>query len=164
MQLFIPFFDRLSIGTRLFILAAFAFAAIAAAALLFIVDDQRLEQALEEHAAAVRISQYTHEIEIGLASLRTRQHAFLTSGDPATAEAYSQASARLRAVLKALGDIPLAAEVRTHVDTLRDGVAEHTEAFRKLIDSGRREAAGPRRGPGHPPHRGADHWNRWKPS
>ncbi len=135
MQLFIPFFDRLSIGARLFILAAFAFAAIAAAALLFAVADQRMEQALEEHAAASRVSQYTHEIEIGLASLRTRQHAFMISGDPATAQAYTQASARLRAVLKALGDIPLAAEVRTHVDTLRDGVAEHAEAFRKLTAS-----------------------------
>lgn len=126
----------MSISVRLFLLAGFGFAAIAAAALLFIFADHRMEKALEDHAAAARVSQYTHEIEIGMTSLRTRQHAFLTSGDAATAEAYAQASARLRAVLKVLGDVPLAADARTHIDTLRDGIAEHAEAFRKLTNAG----------------------------
>ena len=129
-------FERLSISLRLILLAGFACAAIAAAALLFAVADGRMDEALKNHAAAARIGQYTHEIEIGMASLRTRQHAFLTTGDAATAEAYAQASARLGAVLKALADIPLAAEVRTHLDTLRDGIAEHAEAFRKLTNPG----------------------------
>lgn len=134
MSLRLPFLDHLGVGTRMTLLSGIALAAIAAAAVLFGLADRRLEKALEDHAESVRIQEFTHEIEAGIAGLKSQQAAFLVSGEAATAEAYARNSARLLAVLESLGEIARAGEIRNHIDTLRDGIADHAESFGKLAD------------------------------
>jgi|GEM_PF-3500828 len=132
----IPLIDRLRVGTRLFSLVALALIAIGAATLLFSVADRRLEDAFSEHAAALKIQDLTHEIAAGIGSLRSHQTAFLAGGDVRAVEAYSREAARLRALLETLAKIKQAGSVRTDIDTLHDGLAEHAAEFRKLADLG----------------------------
>ncbi|MCG8510620.1 MAG: HAMP domain-containing protein, partial [Rhodospirillales bacterium] len=142
MSLRIPFFDDLGVGARLAVLAGFALAAVAAAAILFAVADRRLEKAFRNHSESVRIQESTHGIEAGIAGLKSHQVSFLISGEAAAAEAYAQESARLLAVLESLGGIARADEIRNHIDTLRDGLGEHAETFGQLADLENQENPG----------------------
>lgn len=134
MQPRIPFFDNLRVGTRLFTLVVLTLIAVGGAALLFSVADRRLETAFAEHSTALKIQEFSYEITAGIAALRSHQTAFLVSGDIRAAEAYARESARLMAVLESLGGIAQAAGIRTYIDTLHDGIAEHAVEFKKLAD------------------------------
>lgn len=128
------FFRDLSVGTRLSLLIGFGLVAIAAASAVFAVADMRTQAALERRDALARIHELSHETETAQASLRARASAFLMRGDRGSAEAYAQQSARLLAVLAMLADMPEAAAIRRHIDTVRDGIAEHANEFKKIAD------------------------------
>lgn len=128
------FFRDVSVGTRLFLLMGWGGLAIAAGAAVFAVADLRTGTALERHDAFIRILDLSQEAETGLAQLRAGETAFLLRGDRDSAETYAKRSARLLAVLKTLGDIPETTPIRQAIDTLRDGVAEHVNEFRKIAD------------------------------
>ncbi|MDX9862488.1 MAG: HAMP domain-containing protein [Rhodospirillales bacterium] len=128
------FFRDLSVGTRLSLLIAFGLLAIVAAAAVFTVADMRTQTALERRDALARILALSHETEVGQARLRSRASAFLMRGDRESAETYAQQSARLLAVLAMLEAMPETAAIRRHIDTVRDGIAEHAKEFKKIAD------------------------------
>jgi methyl-accepting chemotaxis protein len=128
------FFRDLSVGTRLSLLIGFGLIAIAAAAGVFAVADMRTQAALERRDTMARTHELSHETETAQAHLRARASAFLARGDRASADAYAQQSARLLAVLTMLDGMPETAAIRRHIDTVRDGIAEHANEFRKIAD------------------------------
>lgn len=128
------YFRDLSVGTRLSLLIGFGLIAIAAAAGVFAVADMRTQAALERRDAMARIHELSHETDTGQAQLRARASAFLARGDRGSAEAYAQQSARLLAILAMLDGMPETATIRRHIDTVRDGIAEHATEFRKIAD------------------------------
>lgn len=123
-----------SVATRLFILIGLAMGAIAGAALLFAAADQKLTSAFSDNSASVRIKELSYRIEGGVSLLRSHQSTFLLTGESAAAEAYALESAKLVALLKTLGDIPEAAAIRGHVETMNDGITEHAAEFNKIAD------------------------------
>jgi len=127
-------FRDLSVGTRLFLLIGFGVAAIAAAVAVFAVADMRTQAALERRDSLARILDLSHEAETGQARLRAHTAAFLFGGERGAAEAYAGQSARLVAVLATLDGLPGTAPIRRHIDTVRDGVAEHANEFKKIAD------------------------------
>lgn len=127
-------FRDLSVGTRLFLLIGFGVAAIAAAVAVFAVADMRTQAALERRDAMARILDLSHETETGQARLRARAAAFLLGGERSAAEAYARQSARLLAVLAMLDGKPGTAPIRRHIDTVRDGIAEHANEFKTIAD------------------------------
>ncbi|WP_316975742.1 methyl-accepting chemotaxis protein [Shumkonia mesophila] len=128
------FFRDLSVGTRLSLLIGFGLMAIAAAAGVFAVADVRTQAALERRDVLARILDLSHETETAQARLRARASVFLMRGDRSSAETYAQQSARLLAVLAMLDDMPETAVIRRHIQTVRDGIAEHANEFRKIAD------------------------------
>ncbi len=128
------FFRDLSVGTRLSLLIGFGLIAIAAAGGVFAVADMRTQAALEQRDAMARIHELSHETDTGQAQLRARAAAFLARGDRGSAEAYAQQSARLLAILTMLDGMPETAAIRRHIDTVRDGIAEHANEFKKIAD------------------------------
>lgn len=128
------FFRDLSVGIRLSLLVGFGLVAIAAAAAVFAVADVRTQTALERRDALARILALSHEAEVGQARLRARASAFLMRGDRESAETYARQSARLLAVLAMLDDMPETAAIGRHIDTVRDGIAEHAKEFKKIAD------------------------------
>jgi methyl-accepting chemotaxis protein len=130
------YFRDLSVGTRLSLLIGFGLLAIAAAAAVFAVADIGTQAALERRDSLARILELSHETETAQARLRARAAAFLMRGDRGSAEAYAKQSARLLAVLAMLNDMPETAPIRHHVETVRDGIADHANEFKKIADLG----------------------------
>ena len=124
---------RLSARVRLFVLTGLF--ALAASAGLFVFAENRLFTAPDAASEADRVMVLSGRLELGIASARGAEKAFLLSKDPAIADEFQTHMASVTKALNSLGQIPAAGAMRKHMDTIRDGLAQYDDQFSKLLAS-----------------------------
>ncbi|MBC8338376.1 MAG: hypothetical protein H8E39_06765 [Alphaproteobacteria bacterium] len=124
---------RLGARARLFVLTGLF--ALGAAAGLFVFADTRLSDALDNADGASRMAALAGQVELGVAKARGTEKAFLLAKDTALADVFQTHLTSVSVALERLARIPAAARQRKHMDTIRDGLAQYDEQFKKLVTS-----------------------------
>lgn len=124
---------RLGARVRLFVLTGLF--ALAAAMGLFVFADNRLFTAMDNASEADRVAGLAGRLELGIANARGAEKAFLLGKDLAIADEFQSHMAAVTGTLNSLARIPVAGAMRKHMDTIRDGLAQYDEQFKKVVAS-----------------------------
>jgi len=124
---------KLSARVRLFFLIWLAAASVLAG--LYAFADQRLFGAMDGVASAELFSRHVQLVESGIAKARGEEKTFLLKKDPLIAESFKINLESVVESLDVLSKMRQSISVRQHTATIRDGLAQYDQQFRKLVDS-----------------------------
>ncbi|MDA0306323.1 MAG: HAMP domain-containing protein [Proteobacteria bacterium] len=127
---------KLSARVRLFFLIWLGSATILAG--LYAFADQRLFGAMDGVASAELFSRHVQLVETGIAKARGEEKTFLLKKDPLIAESFKINMESVVESLDVLSKMRQSISVRQHTATIRDGLAQYDQQFRKLVDSEKR--------------------------
>lgn len=127
---------KLSARVRLFFLIWLAAASVLAG--LYVFADQRLFGAMDGLSSAEQFSRHVQLVETGIAKARGEEKTFLLKKDPLIAESFKINLESVAESLDVLSKMQQSISVRQHTATIRDGLAQYDQQFRKLVDSEKR--------------------------
>lgn len=128
------FLGGMRLGTRVSLFVLLSLLLLAGAGGLFYYADGRLSVALAGMEKASRISRLAARVELASARLKTDRVGFLYTQDLRFAESHKKRTEPLLASLKVLHGLPAALDVRNHVSTINDGVAQRMTQFSQIVE------------------------------
>jgi methyl-accepting chemotaxis protein len=118
-----------SLGARFGWLFVVTLIALAGAAGVLYLADQRAGQVLESQAVVSDVSRQIARIESGVVALRSEARAFIVGRDTRAIENYRRINEGLLANVKAFVDDPATIDAQRIATTLNDGLSQHAEQF-----------------------------------
>ena len=124
----------LSLAARLQLFVLAGVLAITGMGGLFYFADLRTSESLAQFEASQKLAALIARLETGSLELNSDSRNFLLSRDARYAENYEKRSEPVIANLERLYGLDAAEDVRKHVATVNDGVAQHATQFAKVVE------------------------------
>ncbi|MEK9755336.1 MAG: hypothetical protein VW338_19270, partial [Rhodospirillaceae bacterium] len=127
------FLGGMRLQSRATLLVLIGLLALVALAGILVSADHRLATAIDGARHARDISTLAGRVEAGLARAKSLEKAFTLDKQPVLAESFAVEIDAVEAALDRLGRLKESAEVRQHVATLRDGIAQYDQQFNEFV-------------------------------
>jgi methyl-accepting chemotaxis protein len=127
------FLGGMRLQTRASLFVMIGLVALAAVGGIMIYGDHRLATAIDGARHSRQIHALAGNVEAGLARAKSLEKSFILDKQPALAESFAVEIDAVEAALDGLGRLKESAEVRQHVATLRDGVAQYDQQFNEFV-------------------------------
>lgn len=127
----------LSGGARAWLYFLACLIALAALGATYHHVDRKLELALNDLQAALRIDELAHAVERGTYSLQARQRSFLLTREMTNAESFAADLADVSTALDELFATETARNLSQEVTTIRDGLVQYDQQFQEFVTAER---------------------------
>ena len=129
----LPFLSRLRISLRIGLLSALSAVSVAALGTAYLVGDAQVGSAFREQADQAKLAQLAQRVESGALELRRSEKDFIIRQDMKYAEKYRTAAVDVLATVRDIAGMPAASEVKSELDRLSSGLAEHQAQFEAVV-------------------------------
>ena len=128
-------FADLTLAGRVNLLVALGILALAAFAGIHLLGQVWLKQTLDGQLTHRGIERLVTSVANGGTRMRRWETDFFLRSDLKDAAAYEADAAKVLETLKTIENIPEVAPARIHIESLNEGLAQHVDQFKKVVES-----------------------------
>jgi methyl-accepting chemotaxis protein len=127
------FLNSLKISVRIGILAAMGVASVVILGSTYVAGDLSTSAASADQQDNAELAQLAMSVEIGALQMRRNEKDFLLRRDMKYVERYEESALNVLDALDAMQNLPAAADVRTEIEVIEQGITAHIGQFRSVV-------------------------------